>query len=100
MTNIDAMKAAMFPYTMPDAPYEFLLAEQGIDPTQEYVAGDNSQAFYKAVIAALYQLVVLIEEKDGGSSQKYDTDKILAKIAALEKENGLAAGMEDITSYW
>jgi hypothetical protein len=100
MKNIDAMKAAMYPYTLPDAPYESLLAEQGIDPAQEYVAGENPKSFYKAVVAALYQLIVLIEEKDGGSSQKYDTDKILAKISAIESEYDLKKGMEDITSYW
>ena len=86
MTNLDAIKAKMFPYELPDETVGFLLLEQGLNGSDSYNHENNHKSLIKAVIAALYQLISLVKEKDNGSEMQYDTDAILALIKHYKDE--------------
>lgn len=91
MTNLEAIKAKMFPYEIPEDTLNLALEERGLESSGTYSV-DNRQLFMKAVISALYQLITLVKEKDNGSEIQYDPDKILDLIKRYEKED------EDVNS--
>lgn len=100
MTNLDAIKAKMFPYELPEDTLEFLLLEQGLESSGDYVAGNHS-ALIGAVIGALYQLITLVKEKDNGSEMQYDPDQILALIKRYENEDPTKKPQNrDMTPIW
>lgn len=84
-TNLDVVKAKMFPYELEEDTLEILLEDEGLEPSSAYSANDKRPVI-KAVINALYQLIVLVKEKDNGSEMQYDTDKILDLIHHYEKD--------------
>jgi len=75
MTFQKAFRAAIAPYLLPDQTIELLLAQQGLDVSDEYDTAENT-SFYKSVIEGLYQLKTLKKEKDPASENEYDVEKL------------------------
>lgn len=86
MKTLDAIRAKIFPYELPDETLEFLLDEQGLQASEEYNKDTDRELLMKAVIAALYQLVSLSKEKDNGSEVQYNPDAIMQLIRRYEDE--------------
>lgn len=86
MTNLEAIKAKMFPYELPEETLEFLLDEQGLTPSEAYRREMHKTDLMKAVIAALWQCISLTKEKDNGSEIQYDVDALRDLIARYSKE--------------
>ena len=100
MTNLEAIKAKMFPYELPEDTLEFLLDEQELTSSDAY-SRDNHPSLMKAVVAALYQLITLVKEKDNGSEMQYDPDQILALIKRYENEDPTKKPQNrDMTHIW
>lgn len=100
MTNLEAIKAKMFPYELPEDTLEFLLDEQELTASDAY-SRDNHPSLMKAVVAALYQLITLVKEKDNGSEMQYDPDQILALIKRYENEDPTKKPQNrDMTHIW
>lgn len=76
MTIRQALAAAMSPYALPKATVELLLIEQGFDGDAEYTRGIDRRAFYQAVVNGLYHVITLKKEKDPGTENDYDIDKV------------------------
>ncbi len=88
MTNLQAFKAALRPYSLPKDSIELILTQYGFDTSEEYEVGDEKN-FYTAVIDGLTMLVSLKKEKDAGSENDYDTDKIERRISTLRRRWGI-----------
>jgi hypothetical protein len=86
MKTLDAIRAKMFPYELPDETLEFLLDEQDLQASEEYDKDTDRELLMKAVIAALYQLISLSKEKDNGSEVQYNPDAIMQLIRRYEDE--------------
>ena len=86
MKTLDAIRAKMFPYELPDETLEFLLDEQDLQASSEYDKDSDRELLMKAVIAALYQLISLSKEKDNGSEVQYNPDAIMQLIRRYEDE--------------
>ena len=100
MTNLEAIKAKMFPYELPEDTLEFLLEDRGLTPSDNYGAG-NRHDLLRAVIDALYQLLTLVKEKDNGSEMQYDPDQILALIRRYENQDPTKKPQNrDMTPIW
>ena len=97
-TNLEAIKAKMFPYELPEDTLEFLLDEQELEPSEAY-GRENRKALIKAVVAALYQLLSLTKEKDNGSEMQYDPDGIRDMIKRYEGEAKKPQN-RDMTHVW
>lgn len=91
----------MFPYELPEDTLEFLLLEQGLESSDNYVA-DKHGALIQAVISALYQLITLVKEKDNGSEMQYDPEQILALIKRYEQKEDPTSKPQnrDMTHIW
>lgn len=76
MTIRQALAAAMSPYALPKQTVELLLIEQGFDGDAEYTRDIDRRAFYKAVVDGLWKVITLTKEKDPGTENAYDTDKV------------------------
>ena len=99
-TNLEAIKAKMFPYELQEDTLEFLLDEQELEPSEAY-RRENHNALIKAVISALYQLITLVKEKDNGSEMQYDPDQILALIKRYENDDPAKKPQNrDMTHIW
>ena len=85
MTNLEAYKAALAPYTLPKQTIEFLLTNQELAGSAEY-STSNKTALYKAVISGLYQLLTLTKEKDPGTENNYDVTMLEKLIKRYEDE--------------
>lgn len=104
MTNKQAYKAALRPYALANDTIELMLMQHGFDSGGDYVVG-NEKEFYSAVIDGLYMLITLVKEKDAGSENQYDTDKIEALIGHYRKKWDIddesdEAMFEDLTHEW
>ncbi len=88
MTNLQAFKAALRPYSLPKDSIELILTQYGFDTSDDYEAG-NEKMFYTAVIDGLTMLLSLKKEKDAGSENEYDTDKIAGRISTLRRRWGI-----------
>lgn len=86
MTNLDAIKAKMFPYEVPEETLEFLLDEQGLTSSAAYSRDANYHQLLRAIIQALYQLITLVKEKDNGSEIQYDPDAMQELIKRYSRE--------------
>ena len=76
MTIRQALAAAMSPYALPKQTVELLLIEQGFDGDAEYNRDIDRKTFYKAVVDGLWKVITLTKEKDPGTENAYDTDKV------------------------
>lgn len=99
MTNIEAIKAKMVPYELPEDTLQILLAEQGLQPLDEFVIG-LLPAIKAATIEGLYQCMTLTEESDNGSKLKYDTDALRDLIDHLKDEEKKRPMQVDMSKYW
>lgn len=103
MKNIEAIRAKMSPYELPEETLEFLLDEQDLQASEAYDKDTDREQLMKAVISALYQLIPLSKEKDNGSEVQYNTDAILSLIKRYEDElkpESKRSGNRDITHLW
>lgn len=89
MTNKQAFRALMAPYILPELTIEFLLTQQGLVANEEYNKDTNQTALYNAVIDGLYQVKTLTKEKDPGSENTYDVNKINDLINRYRRKIGL-----------
>lgn len=85
MNYKQAYKAALRPYILPNDSIELILLQHGFDATDDYEVGNEKQ-FYSAVIEGLNMLVSLVKEKDAGSENQYDTDKLENRIITLRRK--------------
>ena len=99
MTNLEAIRAKMVPYELPEETLQLLLDEQGLDPLGDYNRG-ILPLIKKAAIEGLYQCMTLTEESDNGSKLKYDTDAIRDLIHHLEDTEEKRPVQVDMTRYW
>ncbi len=83
-----AFKAALRPYSLPNDSIELILTQYGFDTSDDYEVG-NEKNFYSAVIEGLMMLTSLKKEKDAGSENDYDTDKIERRITTLRRRWGI-----------
>jgi hypothetical protein len=95
MTIRQALAAAMSPYALPKQTVELLLIEQGFDGDAEYKADIDKKQFYTAVVDGLYKVITLEKEKDPGTENAYDTDKVKELINYYQKKYDI----EDPTDY-
>lgn len=103
MTNIEAIRAKMYPYDMPEATLEFLLDEQGLQASDRYESLKHRAQLMQAAINALHQLTTLAKEKDNGSEIQYNADAISSLIRRYENElkpESKRSGNRDITHRW
>lgn len=104
MTNIAALKAKMFPYSLPGEVLELLLEEQGLQAPDDYNNDTDRINLLKAAVSGLYQVITLKEESDGGSTVKYDIGKIEKLIKRYSNEAGIEDDSKPInrdkTQYW
>ena len=70
----------MSPYALPKQTVELLLIEQELNGDANYTADIDRKVFYTAVVNGLYRVITLTKEKDPGTENAYDTDKVLALI--------------------
>jgi hypothetical protein len=87
MTIKRAFRAILAPYILPELTSEFLLTQQGLDANEEY-NNDFEKQLYSAAVEALYQVKTLEKEKDAGSENNYDTDKIDELILRYKRKAG------------
>lgn len=100
MTIIEAIKAKMYPFVLPEDALNLLLIEQGFeDSSMEYDANDTGlkDKMRLAAIEGLYQCMPLKEESDNGSTLKYDSSAIKDKIKHLEGDSPTKAYVRDMT---
>jgi len=95
MTIRQALAAAMSPYALPKQTVELLLIEQGLDGDAEYTKDIDKKQFYTAVVDGLYKVITLEKEKDPGTENAYDTDKVGELIKYYQKKYDI----EDPTDY-
>ena len=95
MTIRQALAAAMSPYALPKQTVELLLIEQGLDGDAEYTKDIDKKQFYTAVVDGLYKVITLEKEKDPGTENAYDTDKVNELIKYYQKKYDI----EDPTDY-
>lgn len=104
MTNLDAIKAKMFPYELPEDTLGFLLEDRDLTPSETYSREENRVQLIRAVIDALYQLLTLVKEKDNGSEIQYDPEAIMALIRRYSKdipeEETAKPQNRDMTDIW
>lgn len=89
MTNKQAFRALLAPYILPDLTIEFLLDEQELVAKSAYDKDSDKESLYKAVIEGLQQVKSLVKEKDPGTENTYNTDKIDERIRHYKNELGL-----------
>lgn len=90
MTNKQAFRALMAPYILPELTIEFLLTQQGLEAKEAYDQETDQTALYNAVIDGLYQVKTLTKEKDPGSENTYDVDKIDDLIKRYKRKLGMS----------
>jgi hypothetical protein len=103
MNCIDAIRAKLYPYTLPDETLEFLLDEQDLQASEVYDKEEHRTLLLKATIAALKQLKSIKKEKDNGSEVDYDPASISALIREYEDELKPASSRytnRDLTHRW
>lgn len=104
MTIRQALAAAMSPYALPKQTVELLLIEQGLDGDAEYTRDTDRHAFYKAVVDGLWRLITLIKEKDPGTENAYDIDRLEDLIKKYCKEYDIEDPLDyefiDRTEEW
>lgn len=100
-TNLEVVKAKMFPYELEEDTLEILLEDEDLEPSSTY-SRENKEPVIKVVINALYQLITLVKEKDNGSEMQYDTDKIMDLIHHYEKDEPVDKKPQnrDMTHIW
>lgn len=76
----------MSPYVLPKQTVELLLIEQGFDGDADYTRDIDKKEFYTAVVHGLYKVITLTKEKDPGTENNYDTDKVKDLIKAYCNE--------------
>jgi hypothetical protein len=88
MTNLEAVKGEIAPFTADKLQIEKALIDNNLTGTTAYSI-TNSKAIAKVSIIVLTSFLALASESEGNFSQSYDKAGLLSKIAALAKSNGL-----------
>lgn len=94
----------MSPYALPKQTVELLIIDQGLDGDAEYTRETDKRQFYTAVVNGLYKVISLTKEKDPGTENDYDTDKVYDLIKKYCKEYEIEDPLDyefiDRTSEW
>lgn len=93
MTNLEAVKGEIAPFTADKLQIEKALTDNNLLGTTTYSI-TNSKAIAKVSIIVLTSFLALASESEGNFSQSYDKAGLLSKIAALAESSGL----EDLLS--
>jgi hypothetical protein len=88
MTNLEAVKGEIAPFTADKLAIDKVLTDNNLTGTSAY-STSNSKAIAKVSIVVLTSFLALASESEGNFSQSYDKAGLLSKIAALAKSNGL-----------
>lgn len=88
MTNLQALKAEIEPYSASDEASVKRLIDAGLSADAEYSA-DNKLTLAKCAIAMLVSFLPLTNESLGPTSQSYDRKGLEERIGAICMENGL-----------
>lgn len=88
MTNLDALKAEVEPYSLSDDGYIKRLIDAELSEKADYVAA-NKLTIAKCAISILVSFLSLASEHLGPTSQSYDRKGLEQKLQALCAENGL-----------
>lgn len=88
MTNLQALKAEIEPYSASDEASIKRLIDAGLSPDAEYSAG-NKITLAKCAIAMLVAFLSLTNETLGPTAQSYDREGLEERIGAICSENGL-----------
>lgn len=100
MTNLQAYRAVLRPYSLPKDTIEFLLLEQGLDSAEDYSTEENDRKiFYTAVIAGLEQLISLEKEKDPGSEMQYNVAELEKRIRRYRKQFDIEDPLDEESNF-
>lgn len=88
MTNFDAVKAEIAPYTADRNTIEKSLIDNGINAGDNYSVANKSK-IAMACIGILTSFLALASESEGGFSQSYNKDGLTAKIRSISQANGI-----------
>lgn len=88
MTNLQALKAEIEPYSASDEASVKRLIDAGLSADAEYSAA-NKITLAKCAIAMLVSFLSLTKESLGPTSQSYDRKGLEERISAICSENGL-----------
>lgn len=109
MTNLEALKAEIEPFTTGANTYLRALEKVGLTSSGTATATDtsNETLLATAAVDVLSKLLVLSSESEGGFSQGYSTDAIKRRIKQLIDQYDLDAsllsmspGVNNATSRW
>lgn len=89
MTNLEATKAEIAPYTADRLMIEKALIDNDIVAADDYVS-ENSKKIAKVSITILTSFLSLTAESEGGFSQSFDKEGLKVKIDSLAKANGIS----------
>lgn len=107
MTIEQAIKARLYPYTLPDASIELMAENHGLDIEDDYSKDEHEITLARIEIEGLWQLITLSKEQDNGSTQEYNVkliEKRIRRVAGLygldDELKGIMPQNEDMTAYW
>ncbi|MCL4482178.1 MAG: hypothetical protein M1445_06110 [Bacteroidetes bacterium] len=88
MTNLEALKAEIEPYTLSKAALEKSLVDVGLTGSANYT---DEMSVAKAVVKSLSKLVVLAKESEGKFSQDYAAGTLEKRILGICSKFGFDA---------
>lgn len=96
MTNLEAIKATIEPFTVGSNAIEKTLIDLDMSAHSVYTSA-NKQAIAKASISVLQGCLALASESQGGFSQSYNIEGLKLKIESISKENGISIQLSQNT---
>lgn len=105
MTNLEAVKADISPYTVDSSAIEKVLIDLDITSGTVYTNSLKSD-IAKASVKVLTGLLALASESEGGFSTSFNIEGLRTKIASIAKENGIDIPtvatniIRDASNYW
>ncbi|MBQ9546759.1 MAG: hypothetical protein IJU90_05685 [Bacteroidales bacterium] len=92
MTNLEALKAEIEPYSATDNMYTKRLIDAGLSEDDEYESV-NRKVLAKCAIDILLSFLSLSSESLGPTSQTYDKTGLEDRISAICLENGFDSSL-------
>lgn len=90
MTNLDALRAELDPFTLSNDKMELKLLKSGVDPNVDFLL-KNSKEISKAACSLLVDCKQMSSISEGGYSITYDSKAVDDKIISICKEAGIDA---------
>ena len=103
MTNLQALRSLIEPYSMSRTALEFYLMQVGLEPDDEYTVSNTR--IYSAAAKALTKFKAVLKEKDPATENAYDVEKLDEQIRGYqrqdpEEEEGDEYDFIDRTDEW